>query len=126
MAVFSYPNFKTQHGYMTKTAQTGYVGNAMDAGLLPSDTMRRADLVTLNAPNDPSQLIRFWQLFSVLCPDLIVAIVESFYEHVFADEPWFTSVFKRVGGVEHLTMTPVSMWADVMGVARIITVLTFV
>ena len=109
MAVFSYPNFKTQHGYMTKTAQTGYVGNAMDAGLLPSDTMRRADLVTLNAPNDPSQPIQFWQLFSVLGHDLIVAIVKSFYEHVLADEPWFTSVSKRVGGVEHHTMTPVSM-----------------
>ena len=115
MAVFSYPNFKTQHGYITKTAQTAYVGNAMDAGLLPPDTMRRADLATLKAPNDPSQPIQFWQLFSVLGPDPIVAIVESFYERVFADEPWFTSVFERVGGFEHHTMTQASMWADVMG-----------
>ena len=53
---------------MTKTAQTAYVGNAMDAGLLPSDTMRRADLVTLKAPNDPSQPIQFWQLFSIRKP----------------------------------------------------------
>ena len=125
MTVFSYPNFKTQHGYMTKTAQTAYMGNAMDAGLLPPDTMRRADLVTLKAPNDPSQPIQFWQLFSVLGPDPIVAIVESFYWRVFADELWFTSVFERVGGVEHHTMTQASMWADVMGVARIITALTF-
>jgi truncated hemoglobin YjbI len=115
MTVFSYPNFKTQHGYMTKTAQTAYMGNAMDVGLLPPDTMRRADLVTLKAPNDPSQPIQFWQLFSVLGPDPIVAIVESFYWRVFADELWFTSVFERVGGVEHHTMTQASMWADVMG-----------
>ena len=115
MTVFSYPNFKTQHGYMTKTAQTAFVGNAMDVGLLPPDTMRRADLVTLKAPNDPSQPIQFWQLFSVLGPDPIVAIVKGFYERVFADEPWFTSVFERVGGVEHHTMTQASMWADVMG-----------
>ena len=115
MTVFSYPNFKTQHGYMTKTAQTAYMGNAMDVGLLPPDTMRRADLVTLKAPNDPSQPIQFWQLFSVLGPDPIVAIVESFYGRVFADEPWFTSVFERVGGVEHHTMIQASMWADVMG-----------
>jgi truncated hemoglobin YjbI len=100
---------------MTKTAQTAYMGNAMDAGLLPSETMRRADLVTLKAPNDPSQPIQFWQLFSVLGPDPIVAIVESFYGRVFADEPWFTSVFERVGGVEHHTMIQASMWADVMG-----------
>ena len=115
MTVFSYPNFKTQHGYMTMTAQTAYMGNAMDVGLLPPDTMRRADLVTLKAPNDPSQPIQFWQLFSVLGPDPIVAIVESFYWRVFADELWFTSVFERVGGVEHHTMTQASMWADVMG-----------
>ena len=110
---------------MTKTAQTAFVGNAMDAGLLPPDTMRRANLVTLKAPNDSSQPIQFWQLFSVLGPDPMVAIVETFYERVFADEPWFTSVFERVGAVEHYTITQASMWADVMGVARIITALTF-
>ena len=100
---------------MTKTAQTAFVGNAMDAGLLPPDTMRRANLVTLKAPNDSSQPIQFWQLFSVLGPDPMVAIVETFFERVFADEPWFTSVFERVGGVEHYTITQASMWADVMG-----------
>ena len=42
---------------MTKTAQTAFVGNAMDAGLLPPDTMRRADPVTLKALNDASQPI---------------------------------------------------------------------
>jgi len=99
---------------MNKTAQTAYVGNATGVGLLPSDTMRRADLVILVAPNDPSQSIQFWQLFSVLGPDPIITIVESFYERVFADEPWFTFLF-GVGGVEHHTMTQASMCADVMG-----------
>jgi truncated hemoglobin YjbI len=112
---FSYPNFRTQHGYMTKTAQTAYVATAMDCGLLPSDTMRRADLVSLKASNDLNVPIQFWQLFSVLGPDPIVAIVQSFYERVFADEDWFTSVFARIGGVEHHTMTQASMWADAMG-----------
>lgn len=115
MTEFSYPNFRTQHGYMTKTAQTAYVATAMDSGLLPSDTMRRADLVSLKASNDLDVPIQFWQLFSVLGPDPIVAIVQSFYERVFADEDWFTSVFARIGGVEHHTMTQASMWADAMG-----------
>ena len=115
MTEFSYPNFRTQHGYMTKTAQTAYVATAMDSGLLPSDPMRRADLVSLKASNDPDVPIQFWQLFSVLGPDPIVAIVQSFYERVFVDEDWFTSVFARIGGVEHHTMTQASMWADAMG-----------
>jgi truncated hemoglobin YjbI len=115
MAEFSYPNFRTQHGYMTKSAQTAYVATAMDAGLLPSDTMRRADLVSLKAPNDPNVPIQFWQLFSILGPEPIIAIVQDFYERVFADEDWFTSVFARVGPLEHHINTQASMWADVMG-----------
>ena len=51
----------------------------------------------------------------MLGPDPIVAIVEGFYECTFLDEPWFTSVFERVGGAEHHTMTQASIWADVMG-----------
>lgn len=115
MILFEYPNFRTQHGYMTKSAQTAYVGQAMDAGLMPSGTPRRADLVTLKASNDPEVPIQFWQLFSVLGPDPIVAIVRDFYERVFADEDWFTSVFARVGPLEHHIGTQASMWADVMG-----------
>jgi truncated hemoglobin YjbI len=113
--VFTYPNFRTQHGYMTKSAQTAYIAGAMDAGLMPSDTPRRADLVGLKAPNDPNVPIQFWQLFSILGPDPIIAIVQDFYERVFADEDWFTSVFARVGPVEHHINTQASMWADVMG-----------
>jgi|TARA_B110000908_G_scaffold157416_1_gene197533 hypothetical protein len=64
---------------MTKMAQTAYVATAMDSGLLPSDTLRRADLVSLKASNDPNVPIQFWQLFSVLGSDPIVAIVQSFY-----------------------------------------------
>ena len=100
---------------MTKTAQRAYVLGAIEKGLLPSDAMRRADIVSLNAPTDPDAQIQFWQLFSVLGPDPIIAIVQDFYERVFADEDWFTSVFARVGGVDHHINTQASMWADTMG-----------
>ena len=115
MTEFSYPKFPTQHGYMTKTSQRSYVAAAIEKGLLPADALRRADIVSLKASNDPDVPIQFWQLFSVLGPDPIVGIVGAFYDHVFRDEPWFTSVFARVGGVEHHTMTQASMWADAMG-----------
>lgn len=38
----------------------------------------------------------------------------DFYERVFADEDWFTSVFALVGGVGHHINTQASMWIDVM------------
>jgi truncated hemoglobin YjbI len=51
----------------------------------------------------------------VLGADAIVAIVQNFYERVFADEEWFVAPFARIGGVEHHTVTQASMWADTMG-----------
>ena len=100
---------------MTKTAQRAYVASAIERGLLPGDAMRRADIVSLKASNNPDVPIQFWQLFSVLGPDPIIQIVQDFYVRVFADEDWFTSVFARVGGVGHHINTQASMWADVMG-----------
>ncbi len=73
------------------------------------------DVVSLTAPSDPKQPIQFWQLYSVLGQDRIVGIVGRFYLRVFADEAWFTSVFARVGGLNHHVATQASMWIDVMG-----------
>jgi truncated hemoglobin YjbI len=115
MTDFTYPNHPTQHGYMTKTAQRAYVGVAIEQGLLPADALRRGDIMSLKAPNDPNVAIQFWQLFSVLGPDPIIAIVQDFYVRVFADEDWFRSVFARVGPLNHHINTQASMWADVMG-----------
>lgn len=74
-----------------------------------------AEVVSLTAPSDKAKPIQFWQLFSVLGQDAIVGIVARFYERVFADEPWFTTVFERVGGLNHHVATQASMWIDVMG-----------
>ena len=39
----------------------------------------------------------------------------NFYQKVFANEDWFSSVFAKVGGVNHHIGTQASMWVDVMG-----------
>ena len=39
----------------------------------------------------------------------------NFYERVFDDEAWFTSVFDKVGGIGHHINTQAAMWIDVMG-----------
>ena len=115
MSRYSYPAFPTRHGYMTEKVQRDYIISAIARGLLPEDAHRMAQILSLEASNDISKPIQFWQLFSVLGPDRIVRIVENFYTRVFADEDWFVSVFARVGGVNHHINTQASMWADVMG-----------
>jgi truncated hemoglobin YjbI len=107
--------FPTQHGYMSEKIQHAYITAAIEKELLPKEAHRMADILSLTASSDVSKPIQFWQLFSVLGQDPIVGIVKRFYERVFADEPWFTSVFEKVGSLNHHIGTQASMWIDVMG-----------
>ena len=100
---------------MSEKIQQDYINFAVSKQLLPRDAHRMAQIISLEASNDVSKPIQFWQLFSVLGADRIVRIVENFYSRVFADEEWFVSVFARVGGVSHHINTQASMWVDVMG-----------
>lgn len=115
MTKFEFPRFPTRHGYMSEKIQRDYIAAAIIKKVLPSDAHRVAQIVSLTASNDVSKPVQFWQLYSVLGQDRIVNIVSDFYERVFADEDWFTSVFARVGGIGHHINTQAAMWIDVMG-----------
>ncbi len=115
MTLTALPKFPTRHGYMSERIQQAYINAAVEKRLLPPEAHRMAEVVSLTAPSDKAKPIQFWQLFSVLGQDAIVGIVARFYERVFADEPWFTTVFERVGGLNHHVATQASMWIDVMG-----------
>ncbi len=107
--------FTTSNGYMTEKIRSKYIAVAEFKKILPEDAHRRSDILSLNAPEGRSQPIQFWQLFSVLGPDRIVRIVENFYERVFADEEWFSSVFSSVNSINGHIRSQAAMWADVMG-----------
>lgn len=115
MTLMDLPKFPTRHGYMSERIQQAYINAAVEKRLLPPEAHRMAEVVSLTAPSDKAKPIQFWQLFSVLGQDAIVGIVARFYERVFADEPWFTTVFERVGGLNRHVATQASMWIDVMG-----------
>ena len=115
MTQIDLPKYPTQPGYMTEAIQHAYITAAIEKGFLPRDAHRMAEVLSLTAPGDPAKPIQFWQLYSVLGEDPIVGIVQRFYQRVFADEPWFKSVFERVGSLNHHIATQASMWVDVMG-----------
>ena len=115
MARVDLPNFPTEHGYLTEKSQRDYITSAIARDLLPAEAHRMPDVLSLTAPGDTDQPIQFWQLYSVLGQDPIVRIVQDFYARVFAEEEWFTSVFRKVGGVNHHVATQAAMWIDVMG-----------
>jgi truncated hemoglobin YjbI len=111
----SYPAYTPSHGYMTEKIQRKYIAAAIKDKMLPSNAHRMPDVLTLNASEDPSKPIQFWQLYSVLGQKRIVRIVQSFYQRVYRDEPWFSSVFARIGDTSHHVRTQSAMWLDVMG-----------
>lgn len=115
MKDFGYPKHPTRHGYMSEKIQRDYITSAIVQKVLPSDAHRVAQIVSLSASNDVTKPVQFWQLYSALGQDRIVNIVGNFYERVFANEEWFTSVFARVGDIDHHINTQASMWINVMG-----------
>ena len=115
MSKYDLPKFPTRHGYMSEKIQRDYISSAIKKGLMPDNAHRVGEIVSLTAPSNTAKPIQFWQLYSTLGQDPIVQIVGNFYERVFDDENWFTSVFERVGGISHHINTQAAMWIDVMG-----------
>ncbi len=115
---YHYPTYPPQSGVMTESIRSRYIDKAIEQNLLPEQSHRLAPVVSLVASDDPSKPIQFWQLYSVIGPHRIEAIVRRFYNRVFEDEPWFTSVFERVASKERHIQTQASMWIDVMGGGR--------
>jgi len=118
MTDLGYPNYGTGSGYMTDSIRRKYIDYAGTCGLLPTDAHRMAAVLTLDASNDRTKPIQFWQLYSVLGSQRIVNIVSRFYDKVFADERWFVSVFERVASKERHVLTQSAMWIDAMGGGR--------
>ncbi|MEP4038042.1 hypothetical protein [Pseudophaeobacter sp.] len=112
------PAYPAAFGYYTKKVRDTYIDQAIAAKTLPQKVREDEDIMSLVAPIDPAQPIQFWQLYSVLGPERILALTTQFYQRVFVAEPWFRSVFERVGGVSHHANAQALMWADVMGGGR--------
>lgn len=115
MITTSYPTYDPTHGYMTEKIQRKYITTAIQNKTLPAQAYRMAEIISLSASNNLSKPIQFWQLYSVLGQHNIVSIVRNFYTKVYQDEPWFSSVFARIGDISHHVSTQSSMWLDVMG-----------
>ena len=100
---------------MTEDIRQKYIAASIKEKTLPENANRMPDVITLNASEDPSKPIQFWQLYSVMGQKRIVSIVQNFYQRVYRDEPWFSFIFARIGDTSHHVRTQSAMWLDVMG-----------
>ncbi|OED39898.1 hypothetical protein AB833_13535 [Chromatiales bacterium (ex Bugula neritina AB1)] len=118
MIQFNYPDYQPASGYMTDTIRAQYIESAIEQKLLPHNAHRMEHVISLNASNDLAKPVQFWQLYSILGAERIVAIVSRFYARVYSDENWFKSVFARIASMDRHINTQSAMWVDVMGGGR--------
>lgn len=100
---------------MTDAIRAKYIESAIEKQLLPVNAHRMENVISLQASDDPAKPIQFWQLYSVLGKERILDIVSRFYERVYSDDAWFSSVFSRIGSKEHHITSQGQMWLDAMG-----------
>lgn len=103
---------RCSHGYTTEGARRDWL-----AAHGQKDTTASRSLV---ADSDPEVPLYPWQLYSLLGPDKIRAIVVAFYQRVYADTeaPWFRDAFTRISGIDHHVDTQAAFWADAFGGGR--------
>ena len=74
-------------------------------------------VLTLDAKENDSDRLYFWQLFSILGEDEMTEIITKFYTDVLNDQQdeLFRNTFKDSGTLEHHVKNQVNFWIDVTG-----------
>lgn len=100
---------KPKKGYMTDFYR--------DRFIMYNNIPRKSWVLSLQAQDDQSKPIYFWQLYSVVGSDFIKDIVTQFYNNVFKDNKnkWFSSEFKDGGSLKYHIKRQTLFWLDVMG-----------
>lgn len=76
---------------------------------------------SLHADMDTSQPLYFWQLYSIIGKEPILAFIAEFYNRIYADtkEEWFLVAFTGIGDKAHHIQSQSSFWIDAMGGGRV-------
>jgi truncated hemoglobin YjbI len=81
------------------------------------------DLISesLHADMDTSQPLYFWQLYSIIGKEPILAFIAEFYNRIYADtkEEWFLVAFTGIGDKAHHIKSQSSYWIDALGGGRV-------
>ena len=75
------------------------------------------DIISLDADDNTSERIYFWQLYSILGEDGIAEIITTFYTDVLNDpvETIFRDTFRDSGTLDYHVKKQVDFWVDVTG-----------
>mmetsp|Transcript_11398 Transcript_11398/g.13783 ORF Transcript_11398/g.13783 Transcript_11398/m.13783 type:complete len:241 (+) Transcript_11398:81-803(+) len=109
--------FSPCRGYATLDSRSEYL---LHKGIDDSDAAGDISQ-SLTADTDVTKALYFWQLYSLIGDKPIIAIVEKFYERVYADteDTKFRHAFTRLASMDHHIATQAAFWIDAMGGGRV-------
>lgn len=104
-------------GNLTDKIRTDYLNQQILQGRMTIELANSQKVLSLIASDDQTDLIYFWQLYSVLGKDRIRGIVCAFYTKIFSDveDAWFKEAFESTGSLEYHVNGQTRFWMDVMG-----------
>jgi truncated hemoglobin YjbI len=108
--------FEPRNGYSTEQGRREYLKSHQVSDLSKAMSLY-AD------PDQTSQPLYYWQLYSLLGQRPIIELVTAFYTRVYADDDaefeWFRHAFTRLGSKEHHIQAQAAYWIDTMGGGRV-------
>ena len=108
--------FPTEEGFLTQIIQKEYIKYLLEKGEI-NDNHINKNILSLNATDNNTPTLYFWQLYSILGKKPIEKLITNFYTRVFNDneKPWFRDFFIELGSLEYHIKGQTNFWLDVMG-----------
>lgn len=108
--------FAAAAGSLTTSVRDDYIRQKLKKGAITELEAADSHTLSLHAGRDTTKPLFFWQLYSVLGMNRIIAVVSTFYKKVLSDEqaPWFRDAFASAGDLMYHVRGQALFWADVM------------
>lgn len=109
-------HFAAAAGSLTTSVRDDYIRQKLKQGAITELDAADSRTLSFHAGRDITKPLFFWQLYSVLGMNRIIAVVSTFYKKVLSDEqaPWFRDAFASAGDLAHHVRGQALFWADVM------------
>lgn len=107
--------FKPEFGFLTKMFRDEFIIEQLVNKSIKIDDLEH--ITSLNASENKTDPIYFWQLYNILGEAPIEFLITKFYKKVLNDNeaPWFRDEFIDLGNLEHHVKGQANFWLDIMG-----------
>lgn len=115
--MYNYPNYIPNIGNLTIKIRNEYIEYCIKNESLPLNAFEIDKITSLNASNNKTDKLYFWQIYSILGENPIKNLITVFYTRIFNDlkNHWFREEFVELGNLEYHIKGQTDFWIDIMG-----------